>query len=128
MFGGVFAVFGKDEHCGGSAHEGERGRVWQTRGAGKKKVEKKRTQQLFFNEWMKQTEDLFFGFLVVMVLWGSLRSLFHSFFFSIFLRRMHTFFHSFLCFLSLNRTPLAHTYVAYSPSRRARDVTNMAQL
>lgn len=73
---------------------------------------------------MKQTEDLFFGFLVVMVLWGSLRSLFH--FFSPSLSQSHAQF--FPSPLSLNRMHPAHTYVAYLPSRKARDVTNMAQL
>lgn len=76
---------------------------------------------------MKQTEDLFFGFLVVMVLWGSLRSLFHSFFFySPSLSQSHAQFSP--SPLSLNRMHPAHTYVAYLPSRKARDVTNMAQL
>jgi len=54
----------------------------------------------------------------------------HSFFFyshilSILLCPMHSFFPS---PLSLNRIHPAHTYVAYLPSRKARDVTNMAQL
>ncbi len=98
------------------------------RGGGEKKGWKKRTQQLFFNEWMKQTEDMFSGFWwwwycgVLCALSFTLSSLLS---FSV---ACTLFFHSFLCFLSLNRTPLAHTYVAYSPSRRARDVTNMAQL